>query len=280
MLLKGYEWRSYNAILLSFISWRKALKSKEMGFEISVAAGLVSLHLCYFTPHTSHLARGNRKLYGAFWDQEASFVWRIFFQLSITQWTGVGGVCSENCKENHQLSLPSSDAADTSVVVFPPHYSKSVQKILQDLETVELYSIQPALSMKYIELLRTNCQFNFTLGDWTDRFVLAWPGLAWPGLVSPPSVCFKSLKVSDCKCRIMSYHCAITAVWGITGRLHWTIVYLSRRSLWLSHVGLLGAGGRSVIQLWCYNSIWGCSFPASQLLQLLSAFIFIKLLTN
>ena len=112
-----------------------------MGFEISVAAGLVSLHLCYFTPHTSHLARGNRKLYGAFWDQEASFVWRIFFQLSITQWTGVGGVCSENCKENHQLSLPSSDAADTSVVVFPPHYSKSVQKILQDLETVELYSL-------------------------------------------------------------------------------------------------------------------------------------------
>ena len=51
-----------------------------MGVEIRVAAGLlvVSLHLSHFTPHTSHLARGNRKLYEAFGGQEASFVWRIF----------------------------------------------------------------------------------------------------------------------------------------------------------------------------------------------------------
>ena len=37
----------------------KGFEDQEMGFEISVAAGLVSLHLCDFTPHTSHVETGN-----------------------------------------------------------------------------------------------------------------------------------------------------------------------------------------------------------------------------
>ena len=178
-----------------------------MGFEISVAAGLVSqftpfsLHTSLLTPRTwkQEIIRSSR-------DQEASFVWRIFLHSSIGQLfklrteavTGVGGVwsSSENCKENHRVSLPSSsDVADTALIkVFPPYYSKSAQKILHHLDSWATAS--PAQSMKYIELLRTNCQFNFTLGDWTvnRRFVLLWSRF----------VCFKSLKVSDCNAGLLA----------------------------------------------------------------------------
>ena len=89
-----------------------------MGFEISVAAGLVSLHLCDFTPRTSHLAPRT-------WKQE---IIRSFLgprgvlrvenispgQHHTIDWSG--WVCSENCKENHQVSLPSSDVADKSSI--------------------------------------------------------------------------------------------------------------------------------------------------------------------
>ena len=76
-------------------------------------------------------------------------MWRIFlifhsrvaqlFKLRTEAVTGVGGVwsSSENCKENHRVSLPSSsDVADTALIkVFPPYYSKSAQKILHHLDS-------------------------------------------------------------------------------------------------------------------------------------------------
>ena len=183
-------------------------------------------------------------------------------------------VCSENCKETHQVSLPSSDVADTSVVFSPPHYSKSVQKILQDLETVEIY--RQLWVWNILSYFVQTASLTSPLG--TEQLS---SGLVWPGL-SSPSVCFKSLKVSDCKCRIISYQCAIIAVWGITGRLDWLLFICPEDRCDCDMLGCWGPGGMSytAIQLWCYNSIWGCSFLASQLLQLLSAFIFIKLLTN
>ena len=112
-----------------------------MGFEISVAAGLVSLHLCDFTPrtspHTSHVETGNytelsgtmrRPSCGEYFSSSLSSTLLSskaqLFKLRSEVMTGVGGVWSENCKENHQVSLPSSDVADTIIL-------KSALKILQ-----------------------------------------------------------------------------------------------------------------------------------------------------
>ena len=85
-----------------------------MGFGISVAAGLVSLHLCDFTPHTSHVETGNytelsgtmrRPSCGEYFSSPLSTTLLStkaqLFKLRTEEVTGVGGVWSgsENCKE-------------------------------------------------------------------------------------------------------------------------------------------------------------------------------------
>ena len=79
-----------------------------MGVEISVAAGLVSLHLSDFTPHTSHVETGNyTEPRGVLRVENIShFPFSSFaqlFKLRTEAVTGEGGVCSENCKENHRV---------------------------------------------------------------------------------------------------------------------------------------------------------------------------------
>ena len=121
-----------------------------MGFEISVAAGLVSqftpfrLHTSLLTPRTwkQEIIRSSR-------DQEASFVWRIFlhssfgqlFKLRTEAVTGVGGVCSENCKENHRVQLPSGgDVADTDNGSIPSlHIILNQPRKYFSISTVEIY---------------------------------------------------------------------------------------------------------------------------------------------